>query len=179
MAARLTDKDKIMADEYLIDFDAKNAAIRAGYAVSTARTAAEWIHPEHPTKPKLRELIDKKIAERSRRTGITADRVLMELANVAFANITDFMDPQTGRYHQDAQRSDTAAIASVKIKETQFGTEREIRLADRNRALELLGKHLGMFTENVQITSTTPVIVDDIDAEAAKVGLMAEADKNA
>lgn len=179
MAARLTDKDKIMADEYLIDFDAKNAAIRAGYAVSTARTAAEWIHPEHPTKPKLRDLIDQKIAERSRRTGITADRVLMELANVAFANITDFMDPQTGTYRQNAKRNDTAAIASVKIKETQFGTEREIRLADRNRALELLGKHLGMFTENVQITSTTPVIVDDIDAEAARAGLMAEADGNA
>ena len=164
MAARLTDKDKIMAEEYLIDFDAKNAAIRAGYAVSTARTAAEWIHPEHPTKPKLRELIDRKIAERSRRTGITADRVLIELANVAFANIADFMDPQSGNYRKDAQRSDTAAIASVKIKETQFGTEREIRLADRNRALELLGKHLGMFTDSLQLTNSTPSIVDDVSA---------------
>lgn len=177
MAGRLSDRDIKFADEYMIDLDAKNAAIRAGYKPTTANTASEWIRPDNPTKPRLRAEIDRRIAERSRRTGVTADRVIMELAKIAFADITDIVDLETGEYIPDAKKADTAAIASVKIKSTQFTTEREIRMADRNKALELLGKHLGMFKENVQIEGALPVIMDDIAAlpeaseDEKKIGL--------
>lgn len=167
MAGKLTDRDKLMADEYLIDLDAKNAAIRAGYSPKTAAKASEWIRPDNPGKPKLRAEIDRRLAERSRRTGVTADRVLMELAKIAFVNMGDIVDLETGAYLPDAKPADIAAISSVRIKETPSTTEREIRLADRNKALELLGKHLGMFADNINLTTATPIIKDDIGEDAA------------
>lgn len=167
MTRKLTDRDALFADEYLIDLDAKNAAIRAGYSPKTAAKASEWIRPDNPGKPALRAEIDKRLAERSRRTGVTADRVLMELAKIAFANMGDIVDLETGEYLADAKAVDLAAITSVRIKETPSTTEREIRLADRNKALELLGKHLGMFAESVNISGAVPVISDDIREDAA------------
>lgn len=167
MAGKLTDRDALFADEYMIDLDAKNAAIRAGYSPKTAAKASEWIRPDNPVKPKLRAEIDKRLAERSRRTGVTADRVLMELAKIAFANMGDIVNLETGKYLADAKAADIAAISSVRIKETPSTTEREIRLADRNKALELLGKHLGMFADNLNISGAVPVIADDIREDAA------------
>lgn len=145
MAGKLTDRDMRFADEYLIDLDAKNAAIRAGYKSTTANTASEWIRAENPTKPKLREEILKRMAERSRRTGVTADRVIRELAKVAFADISNIVDLSTGEIQEDVKAADTSAIAAIKIRSTAHSTETEIRMADRSKALELLGKHLGMF----------------------------------
>lgn len=167
MAGKLSKRDILFADEYLIDLDAKNAAIRAGYKPTTAAKASEWIRDENPTKPRLREEILKRMAERSRRTGVTADRVLMELAKIAFADIGDIVDLSTGEIQEDAKAVDTSAIASVKIRSTAHSTETEIRMADRNKALELLGKHLGMFADNVNINATVPVIADDIREDAA------------
>lgn len=148
MAGKLSDRDLLFVDEYLIDLDAKNAAIRAGYSPKTAAKASEWIRRDNPAKPKLRVAIDKALAERSRRTGVTADRVIAELAKIAFANIGDIMDLNTGEVQEDAKAVDTSAIASVKIRSTAHSTETEIRMADRNKALELLGKHLGMFEKD-------------------------------
>ena len=59
MARKISDRDKVFAEEYLIDFDAKNAAIRAGYKPSTAREAYKWIDPNNPEKPLVRELIER------------------------------------------------------------------------------------------------------------------------
>ena len=157
----MNDRDRRFCEEYMIDLDAKHAAIRAGYAVSTARTAAEWIKPENPKKPGLRAEIDRMMAERSRKTGISAERVVRELARIAFADITNVVNKETGEVLADANRDDAAAIASVKVKEGEI-TEREVRMYDKNRALELLGKHLGLFTDNVKLQVERPVIVDDV-----------------
>ena len=148
MARKLSERDALMAEEFLIDLDAKNAAIRAGYSPKTAEKASEWIRRDNPSKPLLRAEIDKRLAARSKRTDITADRVLAELAKIAFADISSIIDLDSGDYLPDAKKADTAAIASIKIRQTPSSTEREIRLADRNKALELLGKHLGMFDKD-------------------------------
>lgn len=144
MAERITDRERRFADEYLIDFDAKHAAIRAGYSESTARNAAAWIKADNPEKPKLRELIDRKMADLSRRTGITAERVLRELANVAFVNFDDVVD-RDGAIDRNAQRADLAAVAGYRVKISDEVDEREVKFHDKLRALELIGKHLGMF----------------------------------
>ena len=69
-------------------------------------------------KTRVVEAIDKKKAERSKRTGITADRVLQELAKIAFANADDIIEFSTGRVSPYASRDDLAAIQSVKVKES-------------------------------------------------------------
>lgn len=160
--AKLTDKQKRFCEEYLIDLNATQAAIRAGYSPETAKD----IGCENLAKPNLRARIDAAIAERSKRTGVTADRVVRELAKLAFVNATDVIDTQRGEVLENASREDTACISAVRVK-TKTGedfteTEREIRLCDKTKALELLGKHLGMFSDNVKLSAEARVtIIDD------------------
>ena len=98
------------------------------------------------------------MAELSRRTGVNQERIVRELAKVAFVNAADVVDFENAKLLPNASADDTAAIASVGM-----GIEREIRMADKLKALELLGKHLGMFTDNVHLTGDMGVqIVDDI-----------------
>ena len=148
MAKGLTDKQKIFVYEYLIDFNATQAAIRAGYSKDTAGA----IGAENLKKPEIKSRIDKAMAERSRRTGINQDRVLQELARIGFAKITDVVDPETAEIRTDASDDDLACIQSIKIKPNEFGTEREVKLYDKKAALVDLGKHLGLFKDKVELS---------------------------
>ena len=147
----MTKKQKRFIEEYLIDLNATQAAIRAGYSPDTAKS----IGSENLTKPDIQARIAKAMAERSRRTGVNADRVVMELAKIAFVNANDVIDMETATVKAGALPEDTAAIQSVKIKTFgEDGLEREIKMADKLRALELLGRHLGMFKDKVELSGS-------------------------
>jgi len=147
----LTNRQKRFIEEYLIDLNGTQAAIRAGYSPNGAEvTACELLK-----NPKVRYEVARAMAERSRRTGITQDRVLRELAKVAFFNAADVVDLETGNVKKDIDREDSAVIAGIKVKTipTENGKiiEREVKLYDKLRALELLGKHLGMLDDRVKV----------------------------
>lgn len=148
----MTDKQRRFVEEYLIDLNATQAAIRAGYSPDTAKE----IGCENLTKPNISKAIAKAMAERSRRTGISQDRVIEELAKIAFMNAADVINTDDASILEDASREDLSCIQSVKVKQSdgEKGSliEREIKLADKLRALELLGKHLGMFKDKLEIT---------------------------
>lgn len=150
--ARLTAKQKRFIEEYLIDLNATQAAIRAGYSPHTAKE----IGYENLTKPHIRAHVDKAMAERSKRTGINAERVVIELARIGLINPGKLINFDKATVRADATEDDLAAVQSVKVKTipTEDGdiVEREVRLYDKNRALELLGKHLGIFTDNVKVS---------------------------
>lgn len=78
--------------------------------------------------------------------------------------MTDVVDTKTGKVLEDANREDTAAIAGIRMKNGEDYTEAEVKFADKLKALELLGKHMGMWVDNVKIDGSVPVIVDDTDA---------------
>ena len=156
----MTKKQKRFVEEYLIDLNATQAAIRAGYSPDTAKS----IGSENLTKPDLQVRIAKAMAERSKRTGVNADRVVMELAKIAFVNAGDVIDAETATLKPDAAREDTAAIQSVKVKTFgEDGLEREIKMADKLKALELLGKHLGMFKDKVELSGTLETEKNKLD----------------
>ena len=147
----MTKKQKRFVEEYLIDLNATQAAIRAGYSPDTAKS----IGSENLTKPDIQARIAKAMAERSRRTGVNADRVIMELAKIAFVNASDVIDADTATVKADALPEDTAAIQSVKVKTFgEDGLEREVKMADKLKASELLGKHLGMFKDKVELSGS-------------------------
>lgn len=104
----------------------------------------------------IRACVDKALAERSKRTGVTADRVLLELARVAFVNPADLINDSDATIRDGASRDDTAAISSVKVKVTTSSdletVEREVRLCDKNRSLEMLARHLGMFNDKLDLS---------------------------
>lgn len=149
--AKLTRKQKCFVEEYLIDLNATQAAIRAGYSPDTAKD----IGCENLAKPNIRNEIDKAIAERSKRTGVNADRVVRELAKIAFSNASDIINFSDATVNEFATEDDLAVIQSIKVKEipTQNGTgvEREVKLANKLQALEILGKHLGMFVDKSKV----------------------------
>lgn len=144
----MTKKQKRFVEEYLIDLNATQAAIRAGYSPHTAKD----IGCENLAKPNIAAAISQAMAERSRRTGINQDRVLQELARIGFAKITDVVDPETAKVLPDASEDDLACIQSIKIKPNEFGTEREVKLYDKKSALVDLGKHLGLFKDKMELS---------------------------
>lgn len=156
---RLTAKQKRFIDEYLIDLNATQAAIRAGYSVASAGS----IGSENLKKPEIASRVRAREAERSKRVGINADRVLDELGKLAFVNPTDLIDPETGDIKADIAPEDAAAIASVKTRKIATaegtGTEKEIRLTDKLKALELCGKHLGMFKDSADVSAAVSIAV--------------------
>lgn len=155
----MTKKQKRFVEEYLIDLNATQAAIRAGYSPDTAQQMGS----ENLSKPVIKKAIDKAIAERSRRTGINQDRVIQEIAKLAFLNPIDVIDMDEATIKGEANRDDTACIASVKVKvipgEDGNITEREVKTYDKLKALELLGKHLGMFTDKLKMEGNVPVVI--------------------
>ena len=139
---KLTPKQQRFVDEYLVDLNATQAAIRAGYSKKTAQTQSSRLL----LNVMVQETLRKRQSKLQNKLEITQERVLQELAAVAFANGTDFVKV-VGAGSAIAIPTDELspeklpAIAAV--KNNQFGVE--IKLHDKVRALELLGKHLGTF----------------------------------
>ena len=146
---KLNAKQQCFVEEYLIDLNATQAAIRAGYSPKTATAIAS----ENLSKPSISAAIACAMAERSKRTGITQDRVLNELAKVAFLNITDVVD-EYGRIKENATKEDKACIESIKYKhsDTDMGSsvEREVKVASKLKAIEMLMRHLGIDSKTAQ-----------------------------
>ena len=163
MARKLNKKQQQFVDEYLIDLNATQAAIRAGYSVHTAKE----IGSENLSKPNIQEAVAKAMAERSKRTGISQDRIVLELAKLAFVNPNDLIDPEDASIRAGASEDDLACIQSVKVKtmdgDKGTSTEREIRLNDKMKALELLGKHLGMWNDKIDLNVSLPVVISGED----------------
>lgn len=137
----LTDLQKRFADEYLKDLNATAAAGRAGYKDHN-------IGRQLITKNNVQAEIERRQKDRSRRTEITQDRVLQELAAIGFAKGTDYASIADGcvEIKSTDTLTETQKAAVTAIKETKDGVE--IKLADKVKALELIGKHLGMFAGN-------------------------------
>jgi phage terminase small subunit len=161
--AKLTEKQQRFVDEYLIDLNATQAAIRAGYSVKTANEQGS----QNLAKLSIQQAIAEQMAERSKRTGINQDRVVLELAKIALVKMTDIVDSQ-GRIKSDASPDDLACIESVKYKESESDTgssvEREVKIASKLKALELLGRHLGMWNDKLDVNITQPIVITGEDA---------------
>ena len=138
--------------EYLIDLNGTQAAIRAGYSEKSARSQGYLLLTKHYIQNKLRKLKD----ERSDRVQIEGDSVVKELAKVAFSNIQDFLEVLEGgevtlKAFELIEREKLAAIESIKISttrnkdESREYTTTQFKLHSKLNALEQLGKHLGIF----------------------------------
>ena len=161
--AKLTEKQQRFVDEYLIDLNATQAAIRAGYSAKTADVQGSRML----ANCKVQQAISIAMAERSKRTGINQDRVVLELARIAFVKMTDIIDSD-GKIKDDATDDDLACIESVKYKSSESDTglsvEREVKISSKLKALELLGKHLGMWNDKLDVNITQPIVITGEDA---------------
>lgn len=165
---KLTDKQKRFVDEYLIDLNGAQAAIRAGYSPKSVDKNAYKILQ----RPHVQEYLRLRQEELRKKIQVTAESIVAELAKIGFADISDFIsieeevNPETGvsfRYVAIKQTKDMlpekrAAIAGIK----QGAKGIEIKLYNKVEALELLGKHLGLFNKQDEASRAALKKLDSI-----------------
>ena len=170
----MTSREKAFIEEYVKDENGTQAAIRAGYSPNGARVRAHKLL----TKDNIRAEIDTKIAqreeetrrleeERRERLRVDEDRVLDELAKIAFCDTDKLIDPETGLLREGYTREDAAAIAGIQIetKNTLFGEQRTAKYTryDKLAALKLIMQATGMLDGGIQTgKEDIPCIVDDL-----------------
>ena len=147
----MTEKQKIFADEYLIDLNATRAYRKAYPSVKKDETAAQ-AGSRMLRNVKVAEYIAERMQARQERTEITQDKVLEELAAIAFARATDYAEVRDDQVFikDTAGLSENQIKAIAGIKQGKFGIE--VKLNDKEKALELLGRHLGMFKDRVEVS---------------------------
>jgi phage terminase small subunit len=171
----LTRKQAMFVAEYLVDLNATQAAIRAGYS---ARNAGK-IGPELLGKTRVSAAIEVAQEARAQRTGITADRVVAELAKLAFVNMADYLraNPGGDPYldFSALTRDQAAALSEVTVEDFKHGRGEDARdvrrvkfkLADKRAALVDLGRHLGLFVDKHELSGPNgrPIQVDQLTPE--------------
>ncbi len=146
----MTEKQKIFADEYLIDLNATRA-YRAAYPNCKKDSSADAAARKLLGNTRIQTYITERMEERQKRTEITQDMVLQELAAIAFARATDYVSVMGGmvQVKDTDQLSDSQIAAIAGIKETQNGIE--VKLGSKEKTLELLGRHLGMWNDKLDV----------------------------
>lgn len=172
----LTPKQERFVAEYLIDLNATQAAIRAGYSAKTAKQAGS----ENLSKPDVAEAVQAAMKQREQRTEITQDRVLKELARIAFFDIRRlYREDGTMKDPHEMDADTAAAIASIEVKEELdrddgvteehepqahggslkrrrgslvAGYTLKTKVFDKGSALQLAMRHLGMLNDKMALT---------------------------
>lgn len=150
---KLTNKQLRFCEEYIVDLNATQAALRAGYKCPNVKGCQTLV------KVNVQNEIARLKAKRSRRTQITADNVVIELAKIAFSNIEDYLtvdeDGETRlKSFEGIEGATLAAIESIKISTTKNKndsreyTTTQFKLHSKLNALEQLGKHLGIYDKD-------------------------------
>lgn len=147
---RLKPRHQKFVDQYLIDLNATQAAIRVGYSARGAgRYAAKLLR-----RPRIAAAVNKVLAAREEKARITGDRVLIEYSRMAFANMRDFADWGAKgvilREKNDLSEADAAAIAEI-LPSDSNGKGGKIKLYDKKAALDALARHLGLFDARAQL----------------------------
>lgn len=156
----MNEKHKAFAREYVKDRNATQAAIRSGYTEKTAYSQGNRLLKN----AEIKELIDELEAAAAKKAGVTHERVIKELARVAFLDPRKLFDDDRNAIDiSDLDEDTAAAIAGVDVFEEYqgrgndrefLGYTKKYRWADKLRALELLGKHLGIFTDKVNLSGS-------------------------
>lgn len=155
----LTQKQRLFVDAYLISLNATQAAIKAGYSAKTAEEQGYQLL----RKTSVASAIQKAMDKRAQKMEITAERVLTEIARIAYVDVSRAYD-EKGRLlplhemPEDVRR----AIAGVEVAEERVdgvvvGEVRKVKFWDKKGSLDLLGRHLKLFTDVLEVKDVTPM----------------------
>ncbi|MDR2820948.1 MAG: terminase small subunit [Desulfovibrio sp.] len=151
---KLTAKQRMFVAEYLVDLNATQAAIRAGYSVKTAyHIGAELLQ-----KTTVSEALQAALMKRERKTEITAEKVLLQYARFAFSDVRQLFS-DNGMLKPMSEWPDDAAAAVAGVETVELGGDlpgvvRKVKLVDKRASLADVAKHLGMFTEQQEVNGT-------------------------
>lgn len=158
--AELTDRQRRFCEEYMKDLNITLAAIRAGYGEKNARSVGY-----HTLRnPLVRAYIRRLQGDITLEAKVTAKDIVVELARIAFANMRDFVDENNRlRKIADMPVDKSSLISHMRIIEvdTPEGkrTTTYFRLHDKTKALERLGRYLGLFNNEALLDESQPVVI--------------------
>lgn len=155
----MTPKQQRFVEEYLIDLNATQAAIRAGYSADTAHA----IGYENLSKPEVADAVAERRATLAAHAEVTQERIVAEFARMAF------YDPAAIAGQPMAGPADIPNLPEdVRRSIVGWGWDKAgnftLKLADKGAALTNLGRHLGMFTDKVDVNGTMTLTVSNEDA---------------
>lgn len=175
---KLTDKQEMFCREYLIDLNATQAAIRAGYSEKTAKE----IGYEHLTKPHIQKRLSELKDDRNERVSVGADYVLDRLMQIDQLDVADILDGNGDllpvREWSKAWRTSVNAIEVIQMSKGDMDIEtflKKVKLPDKLKNLELLGKHVDIqaFKDKVETDvnlSTKPLTKEQAKAIIDELG---------
>jgi len=170
--ANLTPKQQRFVEEYLIDLNATQAAIRAGYSEKTAAA----IGAENLIKPNIQEAIQAAQAKRAERTQIDAEYVLRRLVEIDQMDVLDIMDDNGNvkpiKDWPKIWRQYISNIETISL-EDEAGWLKKIKWPDKVKNLELLGRHVsvGAFKDKVEHSGKLEIqSISDLMDELSKEG---------
>ncbi|MEM1182176.1 MAG: terminase small subunit [Acidobacteriota bacterium] len=168
----LTDKQRAFVDEYLVDFNGTQAAIRAGYSEKTAGSMAH----ENLKKPEIQAALAERIADRRERTEIDQDAIVRRLLTQSTLDVGELVSwglkSVDGKPKpwvkvvptEDIPKEYREAIETVEIGQ---GGSLKVKLGSKLKAMELLMRHLGMFRDKLEVSGGLDLI-DPRDADAVR-----------
>lgn len=145
--AKLNPKQQRFVAEYLVDLNATQAAIRAGYSAKTAQVQGSRLL----TNAMVAVAVEKAMEARGSRTSVTADKVIKELARIGFSDMRRLMEwgPDGVRLlsSEELTEDDALCVAEVTETTTKDGGSIKLKVHDKRAALVDLGRHLGLFVD--------------------------------
>ena len=167
---RLRPRQRRFVEEYLVDLNGTQAAIRAGYSKKTAAVIAR----ENLRKPLIEMAIREELDRCTKESWMSRDRLLLEVARLAYADVRQLYD-EKGRLKPVAELEDdiAAAIAAIDVSVgPSFDVTKKVRLCDKGAAQERLAKLLGFMIERKEVSGTLQfenLSEEDLDARIAAV----------
>lgn len=162
----MNDKQRRFVEEYLIDLNATQAAIRAGYSAKTAYSQGERLLSHVEVSAAILE----RKRDRSDRTKVNADWLLDRLATESVADIADLYreDGSVKPVHEWPMIWRQGLVAGIEVERIAdgMGTVTKLKISDRLKRLELIGKHIDVqaFKEKIEHTGAMSIVVDAKDA---------------
>lgn len=163
----LNEKQKRFADEYMVDMNATQAAIRAGYSPKTAGSQSFDLLQ----KPEIQQYLAEGRGKLADRLEITKERILKEYARIAFLDPKKLYNDDGSLVAIKSLDDDTAAaIGGVDVTTSYSGGDdpvthvtRKVKLVDKKGALDSLAKHLGMFVDKVEHSGNVTIQATNAD----------------
>jgi len=183
---KLPERRKRFVDEYLKDLNGTQAYLRAGYKSKNPDVDCQKLLGN----ARVQAHIQKRKADRERRTEITQDQVVAELAKVAFVDIKDFLrygteKTDTGEvddegnpvyeYRQIVEAKPSEQVDGAIVSEVTLGKDGtfKFKLHDKMAALDKLGRHFGLFLDRVQ----AQVVTTNVNATAQEIMALPEPER--
>lgn len=163
-----TPSQKVFVQEYLVDLNATRAAKSAGYSEKSASEQGSRLLGNI----KIQKAIQRAMQQRAERTQVTQDRVVTELARIAFGDLSEVMSwSSSGLSLKDSAELTADQLASIaEISETSSEKSQSMRIKrhDKVRALEILARHLGMLNDKLNISGGLDITALEKGRERAK-----------